>query len=105
MGILSAKSQNLHQVITSLVKFHGSDQRIYIKAEGRKALGFLRVGEKTLFYRDYVTCFLLFSMEASNKFILLVCLIFMFISLARELELAKRFFRNFSNLKENSLIN
>ena len=54
LGILSAKSQNLRQVITSLVRFSGSDQRMYIKMQDNKALGFVRVGEKALFYRNYV---------------------------------------------------
>ena len=54
-GALSAKAQNLKQIITTLLKFSGSDQRIYMKIKGEKALGFVRVGEKALFYRDYVS--------------------------------------------------
>ena len=54
LGILSAKSQGLKQVITSTIRFFGSDHRIYIKVKDEKALGFVKVGEKTLFYRDYV---------------------------------------------------
>ena len=55
LGALSAKAQGLRQIITSFTKFSGSDQRIYIKIKGDKALGFMRVGEKALFYRDYVS--------------------------------------------------
>jgi len=36
------------------MKFSGSDHRIYIKVEDNKALGFIRVGEKKLFYHDNV---------------------------------------------------
>lgn len=44
LGILSAKSQNLRQVITSLTRFSASDQRIYLKVEKNRVLGFVRVG-------------------------------------------------------------
>ena len=44
MGILSAQSQNLKQVITSLTRFSTSDQRIYLKVQNNRALGFVRVG-------------------------------------------------------------
>ena len=54
MGALSAKAQGLKQTITSSIKFFGSDHRIYIKAKENLALGFMKVGEKKLFYRDYV---------------------------------------------------
>ena len=51
LGERSAVSQKLKQVITSTTKFYGTDQRIYIKVAGTKALGFVKVGEKKLFYR------------------------------------------------------
>jgi hypothetical protein len=52
LGERSATSQGLKQVITNLTKFSGTSQRIYIKLEGSKAMGFLKTGEKRLFYRD-----------------------------------------------------
>ncbi len=55
LGERSAISQKLKQVITTTTKFYGTDQRIYIKVSGNKALGFVKVGEKKLFYHDYVT--------------------------------------------------
>lgn len=54
LGERSAISQKLKQVITTTTKFYGTDQRIYIKVAGNKALGFVKVGEKKLFYHDYV---------------------------------------------------
>lgn len=54
MGVASAKAQALKQVITTFEKFVGTDNRIYLKVEGNKVLGLLRVGEKNLFHRDYV---------------------------------------------------
>lgn len=54
MGERSATSQGLKQVITSLTKFSGTNQRIYIKIEGTQAVGFVKTGERNLFYRDYV---------------------------------------------------
>lgn len=44
MGGLSAKAQALKQIITNSMKFTGTDHRIYIKIQGNKALGFLKVG-------------------------------------------------------------
>jgi alpha-tubulin N-acetyltransferase 1 len=35
-----------------MVKFSGTDHRIYIKVEENKAIGFIRTGEKKLFYHD-----------------------------------------------------
>lgn len=55
LGERSAISQKLKQVITTTTKFYGTDQRIYIKVAGNKALGFVKVGEKKLFYHDYVS--------------------------------------------------
>ena len=57
MGERSAISQKLKQIITNTIKFYGTDQRIYIKVSGTKALGFIKVGEKKLFYHDYVDIF------------------------------------------------
>jgi hypothetical protein len=53
-GERSAISQKLKQIITTTGKFYGTDQRMYIKVSGNKALGFVKVGEKKLFYHDYV---------------------------------------------------
>lgn len=44
LGERSAVSQKLKQVITTSIKFFGTDQRIYIKVNGNKALGFVKVG-------------------------------------------------------------
>jgi hypothetical protein len=44
LGERSAISQKLKQVITTTTKFYGTDQRIYIKVSGNKALGFVKVG-------------------------------------------------------------
>ena len=44
LGERSAVSQKLKQVITTSNKFYGTDQRIYIKVAGSKALGFIKVG-------------------------------------------------------------
>lgn len=54
MGHASAKAQCLKQVITTFERFVGTDNRIYLKVDGNKVLGMLKVGEKNLFYRDYV---------------------------------------------------
>lgn len=54
MGERSAISQKLKAIITNTIKFYGTDQRIYIKIAGTKALGFVKVGEKKLFYHDMV---------------------------------------------------
>lgn len=54
MGERSAISQKLKQIITTTIKFYNTDQRIYIKVSGTKALGFVKVGEKKLFYHDMV---------------------------------------------------
>ncbi|CAD8125994.1 unnamed protein product [Paramecium sonneborni] len=52
MGEASAKAQNLKQVITSPLRFYQSDQKLYIKSEGKQCLGMLKVGRKNLFHRD-----------------------------------------------------
>lgn len=54
LGERSAIAQKLKQIITTTIKFYGTDQRIYIKVAGSKAMGFVKVGEKKLFYHDMV---------------------------------------------------
>jgi hypothetical protein len=44
LGENSAISQKLKQIITNSIKFYNTDQRIYIKVAGNKALGFIKVG-------------------------------------------------------------
>lgn len=39
-------------MITNITRFSGTNQRIYIKVKGTLALGFIKTGEKNLFYRD-----------------------------------------------------
>ena len=52
IGVLSSNSQGLPSVITTSLKFFGSDNRVYLKVEGNKVIGLLRVGRKKLFIRD-----------------------------------------------------
>lgn len=44
LGERSATAQKLKQVITTPSKLYGSDQRVYLKVVGNKALGFIKVG-------------------------------------------------------------
>lgn len=44
MGELSSKAQGLKSIITSALKFMGTDQRIYIKVRDKQVLGFVKVG-------------------------------------------------------------
>ncbi len=44
----------MKSVITSGVKFLGTDQRIYIKIEENSVIGFLKLGVKKLFIHDEV---------------------------------------------------
>ena len=53
MGEASSKAQKLPQTITTMGRFAGTNQRLYIKVSGSKVEGILKVGERTLFYRDY----------------------------------------------------
>ena len=53
-GILSAKSQGLQNIITTMDKLVSSDNRIYIKTDGKKAIGFIKVGKKNLFIRNEI---------------------------------------------------
>jgi hypothetical protein len=55
LGERSAAAQKLKQVITTPSKFYASDQRIYLKVIGNKAFGFVKVGERKLFYHDHVS--------------------------------------------------
>jgi hypothetical protein len=52
MGKLSAKAQDLKQPVTSYCKISGAHGRLYFRVDGRKVIGLLKVGPKTLFYRD-----------------------------------------------------
>ena len=52
MGQLSAKSQNLQAVVTSTAQFFPSNYRLFIKAEGNRVYGYLKIGPKKLFLRD-----------------------------------------------------
>ena len=51
-GELSAKSQGLKNVITTTKKVIESNNRIYMKTEGNKVIGFIKVGKKNLFIRN-----------------------------------------------------
>lgn len=53
MGDASSKAQQLPQTITTMGKFSGTNQRLYIKASGNTVQGLLKVGERTIFYRNY----------------------------------------------------
>lgn len=48
------KAQDLKAVITTYDRFLSSEARLYMKVEDNKALGFIKVGPKNLFYRDLV---------------------------------------------------
>ena len=52
MGQASAKAQKLPQVITTSMKLFTSDNRLYIRVEGKKAIGFIKVGQRNLFIRN-----------------------------------------------------
>ena len=52
MGQLSAKAQNLPTVITSTGQFFPSNYRLFIKAEGNRVFGYIKIGPKKLFLRD-----------------------------------------------------
>lgn len=44
----------LKQTITTATKFFGTDQRMFIKCEGSKIIGFLKTGKKKLFIRNEI---------------------------------------------------
>lgn len=52
MGSASTKAQGLPAVITSASRLFTSDNRLYIKAEGNRAIGIIKVGVKKLFIRN-----------------------------------------------------
>lgn len=88
LGERSAISQKLKQIITTTTKFYGTDQRIYIKVAGNKALGFIKVGEKKLFYHDYVKEDQ-FRLEALSNSCQLQSSIYTFIKVAKEMVLER----------------
>ena len=88
LGERSAISQKLKQIITTTIKFYNSDQRIYIKVSGNKALGFVKVGEKKLFYHDFVNIHTCRSVT-SKSCNLLQFLIYMFMKVVRGRALGK----------------
>lgn len=52
IGTASAKAQGLPAVITTSSRLFTSDNRLYLKAEGTKVIGLLKVGRKNLFIRN-----------------------------------------------------
>ena len=49
MGTASAKAQRLPQVITTAGRLFSTDNKIYMKAEGKRVIGFIKVGKRNLF--------------------------------------------------------
>jgi len=49
MGSASAKAQKLPQVITTAGKLFSSDNRLYLRANGKQVVGLLKVGKRNLF--------------------------------------------------------
>eukprot|EP00357_Protocruzia_adherens_P012985 CAMPEP_0115043008 /NCGR_PEP_ID=MMETSP0216-20121206/46606_1 /TAXON_ID=223996 /ORGANISM="Protocruzia adherens, Strain Boccale" /LENGTH=460 /DNA_ID=CAMNT_0002425233 /DNA_START=60 /DNA_END=1439 /DNA_ORIENTATION=+ len=54
MGEASSRAQGLTSTITTPSRFFGSDQRLYLRTEGKRALGLLKVGSRKLFIRNEV---------------------------------------------------
>jgi alpha-tubulin N-acetyltransferase 1 len=52
MGAASAKAQALPAIITTASRLFTSDNRLYLRAEGNKVIGLLKVGVKKLFIRN-----------------------------------------------------
>ena len=53
MGVASSKAQGLPSTITSASRFFTSgDNKLYLKAQGNKVIGLLKVGVKHLFIRN-----------------------------------------------------
>jgi len=52
MGEASAKAQGLPQVITTVSKMCSQEHTAYFKADGKKCIGFIKVGYKKLFIRN-----------------------------------------------------
>lgn len=53
MGDASSKAQQLPQTITTMGRFAGTNQRLYLKVDKNTVQGLLKVGERTIFYRDF----------------------------------------------------
>jgi len=49
MGEASARAQRLPQVITTSSKLFSSDNRLYVRAQGNKVIGIVKVGKRNLF--------------------------------------------------------
>jgi alpha-tubulin N-acetyltransferase 1 len=54
LGALSSQSQMLPAQITTASRFFSSDNRMYIKVEGGRAIGLIKIGRRRLFVRDEV---------------------------------------------------
>jgi alpha-tubulin N-acetyltransferase 1 len=52
MGEASSKAQGLPSIITTATRLFTSDNRLYLKVEGNKVIGLLKVGKKNLFIRN-----------------------------------------------------
>lgn len=52
MGAASSKAQALPSIITSAARLFTSDNRLYLRAEGKTVIGLLKVGLKKLFIRN-----------------------------------------------------
>ena len=51
MGVASGKAQKLAQPITSSMKLFNSDNKLYMLAQGKQVVGFLKTGKRNLFIR------------------------------------------------------
>jgi alpha-tubulin N-acetyltransferase 1 len=52
IGAASSKAQGLPSIITSASRLFTSDNRLYMRSEGNKVMGLLKVGVKKLFIRN-----------------------------------------------------
>lgn len=52
IGSASSKAQGLPSIITTASKLFTSDTRLYLRAEGNRVMGLLKVGVKKLFIRN-----------------------------------------------------
>ena len=52
MGEASSKAQGLPSIITSASRMFTSDNRLYLRVEGNKVIGLIKVGKKKLFIRN-----------------------------------------------------
>jgi len=52
IGAASSKAQGLPAIITSASRLFTSDTRLYLRAEGNRVLGLLKVGIRKLFIRN-----------------------------------------------------